>query len=438
VRAEPGAEALGAVVIAMSDEQALAAVRSDKLLVLAVALGLFAVMTAGTLVVLGRLLGRPLETLGGAVNRLEQGDYDTPVPMAGRQDELGAIARDLDRLAAVLRKGREGEAQREAQHEAQVKVVNSLGAGLDALARGVLTTRLAETFPGDYEALRDNFNRAVTSLAEAIAAVQGNAHSISNGANEIAQSSDDLSRRTETQAATLEQTAAALEELLASVRSAAQNAEDADTAVGEARDMANRNDDVMRSAMKAMAEIERSSEQIGEIITVIDDIAFQTNLLALNAGVEAARAGSSGKGFAVVASEVRALAQRSSDAARQIKDLISGSTDQVKQGARLVEEAGAALEQVVNRVSAVSDLVSGIAAGASEQSQGLNEINVGVANLDQVTQQNAAMVEQSTAAAHMLRGEAAELTALVARFEIDEGPGVNDGRDSAGGQVSAA
>ncbi|KIC35150.1 methyl-accepting chemotaxis protein, partial [Leisingera sp. ANG-M7] len=235
------------------------------------------------------------------------------------------------------------------------------------------------------------------------------AASIRNGASEISQASDDLSHRTESQAATLEQTAAALDELTASVKSAAEGARSVEATMEDAKQEARNSGEVVQSAVSAMTEIEESSNKISQIISVIDDIAFQTNLLALNAGVEAARAGEAGRGFAVVASEVRALAQRSSDAAMEIKTLISDSSGQVARGVDLVGKAGDALQSIVSQVTHISQLVSGIAEGAAEQSTGLNEINTGVTQLDQVTQQNAAMVEEATAAGHMLKTDAGKL-----------------------------
>lgn len=422
----PDAPPIGVLAVAMTDAEAMAAVASDKWRVGILAAATLGVLIVAVMVLMRRMLGLPMTEVRAAIERVGAGDYDTPVPLQTRSDELGGIARDLHRLVEVLTDGRAAEQQRKEQHAAQITVVERLGESMDALAKGVLSARLHEAFPGDYEALRANYHHALDSLNAAIGAVQGNAQSISNGAEEIARASDDLSKRTETQAATLEQTAAALDELLASVRSAAANAEEADTVVNSTRAKAADNDTVMRNAMSAMGEIEKTSSKIAEIITVIDDIAFQTNLLALNAGVEAARAGASGKGFAVVASEVRALAQRSSEAAHQIKDLINGSTEQVKQGAVLVQQAGSAFEEVVQQVGEISDLVSSIAQGASEQAQGLSEINTGVTNLDQVTQQNAAMVEESTAAAHTLRSEAAELSGLVRKFTLDPGYGAGD------------
>ncbi|MGR3494313.1 methyl-accepting chemotaxis protein [Citreimonas sp.] len=419
ITVEADAAPLGVLAVAMRDTEVKAAIRHDKTLIAIVAGGLFVVMMALTLWALKVVLGNPLTDLRAAVGRIGAGDYDSEMPLTGRADELGDVARDLDGMVGKLRASRAVDEARQRESEAQVKVVASLGDGLDALAHGVLTKHLSDEFPQEYEALRQNFNRAIRSLHDVIAAVTGNAQSISRNAQEIAEASDELSGRTETQAATLEESAAALDQLLASVRSAANNATEADKAVGFARQKAARNDEIMRAAMSAMGAIEKSSDKIADIITVIDDIAFQTNLLALNAGVEAARAGESGKGFAVVASEVRTLAQRSSEAAHQIKDLILGSSVQVKKGAQLVEEAGTALGDVVEQIGEISNLMSGIAAGAAEQSQGLNEINTGVGDLDKVTQQNAAMVQNSATTAHRLRSDAGTMTQLVSRFKID-------------------
>jgi methyl-accepting chemotaxis protein len=260
----------------------------------------------------------------------------------------------------------------------------------------------------------------VANLDAAIRSVVENAREISSRSHEISSASDDLSRRTETQAATLEQTAAALDELTASVKSAADGAKEVEKIVREARSEADNSGVIVQNAVSAMTMIEKSSSEISQIIGVIDDIAFQTNLLALNAGVEAARAGDAGRGFAVVASEVRALAQRSSDAARQIKNLIGGSTEQVERGVLLVSKAGDALTAIADRVAHISTLISEIASGAQEQSTGLGEINIGVTHLDQVTQQNAAMVEEATAGSHALNQEATQLIELVSRFQLKD------------------
>ena len=240
---------------------------------------------------------------------------------------------------------------------------------------------------------------------------------IQTGASEISQASDDLSKRTEQQAATLEETAAALDHITATVRKTAEGSIQASSVVAGAKDDAEKSGVVVREAVAAMGQIEQSAQQISQIIGVIDEIAFQTNLLALNAGVEAARAGDAGKGFAVVASEVRSLAQRSAEAAKEIKTLISTSSKQVNQGVALVGQTGEALQRIVSKVLEITGLVSEISASAQEQATALAQVNTAVNQMDQVTQQNAAMVEQSTAASHALTREAGELARLMARFQ---------------------
>jgi methyl-accepting chemotaxis protein len=251
-------------------------------------------------------------------------------------------------------------------------------------------------------------------------AIAGNTQGVRAGASEITQASDDLSRRTEQQAASLEQTAAALDEITATVRKSAESAREARSLVANTKVDAEKSSAVVGETVEAMRAIEGSSKQIGNIIGVIDEIAFQTNLLALNAGVEAARAGDAGRGFAVVATEVRALAQRSADAAKEIKALISASGGQVNNGVRLVGETGRALTRILEQVTQVNQVITEIAASAQEQSLGLSEVNTAVNQMDQVTQQNAAMVEQATAASHSLANEAEELAGLIGQFQIDE------------------
>jgi methyl-accepting chemotaxis protein len=251
-------------------------------------------------------------------------------------------------------------------------------------------------------------------------AIAANTKGVRSGAGEITEASDDLSRRTEQQAASLEETAAALDQITEAVRRSAANAGDARDTVSAAKTGAERSGDVVRDTVTAMTGIEQSSRQIGNIISVIDEIAFQTNLLALNAGVEAARAGDAGRGFAVVATEVRALAQRSADAAREIKHLISASGREVENGVKLVGETGKALERIVAQVIKLDSLVGDIATAAQEQATGLNQVNTAVNQMDQLTQQNAAMVEESTAASHSLAGEAEELARLVGQFRIEQ------------------
>ena len=278
--------------------------------------------------------------------------------------------------------------------------------------------------------LRENYNRTINTLVGIIDSVIGNSEKIRGSSEEINQSSNDLSQRTESQAATLEQTAAALDELTASVKSAASGAKEVEGIVDSASSTAEKSGIVVREAVDAMSLIEKSSVQISQIISVIDDISFQTNLLALNAGVEAARAGEAGRGFAVVASEVRALAQRSSDAAQEIKTLISDSSQQVNHGVELVGRTGEELRKIIDSVGTISSHVIGIASGAEEQSVALAEINSGVLQLDQVTQHNAAMVEESTAASQLLRNDATELARQVSVFKTGNDKGNMDSFES--------
>lgn len=411
---------IGAVALAWSAAPAKAAIASQKLSIVGWASAVFGVMSVLTVYLLRRSLGRPMANISQAMRRVSEGDYDTPIEMTNRRDEIGGVARDLANLMEKLQSARENEADRERDRAIQITVVERLGTGLTQLADGVLHDEINDEFPGRYELLKQNFNRAIRGLNSVITDVNSNSANILDHADEIAQASQDLSRRTETQAATLEQSAAALDQMLAMVKDAATAADATETAVQTTSDLASKSGEVMRSAMNAMGEIEKSSDQINDIISVIDDIAFQTNLLALNAGVEAARAGETGKGFAVVASEVQGLAQRSAEAAQQIKELIDGSAEQVQDGVLLVQNAGSALDEVLHNVSSISTMVVGIAKRATDQAEGLNEINIGVTNLDRVTQQNAAMVEESTHSAQMLKKEAVGLSDLVEKFTLHE------------------
>jgi methyl-accepting chemotaxis protein len=302
--------------------------------------------------------------------------------------------------------------------EQTATIVDSIGAGLSALANGDLTHRVSANLLGAFAKLKDDYNGALTRMQETLQSVRSAAGGISEGAGEISQAADDLSKRTEQQAASLEETAAALEEITATVKKTAENARTASTIVSTARTAAEDGGAIVDTAIKAMGQIEHSSKQITDIIGVIDEIAFQTNLLALNAGVEAARAGDAGKGFAVVASEVRALAQRSSEAAREIKALIKASSEHVSSGVKLVGESGQALRKIVGQVVEINTLVTEMAQAAQQQSTGIEEVNTAVTQMDQVTQQNAAMVEQSTAASRNLATETTELSELVSFFNV--------------------
>jgi methyl-accepting chemotaxis protein len=354
----------------------------------------------------------------GGARAVIEATYNPVFDADGKPYKVVKFATDV--TAVEAERERRAEADRVAA-EVQTSVVQATGRGLSALAAGDLSYRIDEVFPGDYAILREDFNRAMAALDEAVGVIRGNAGSIQSGANEISSAAEDLSRRTERQAAGLEETAAALDQITATVRKAAENAQSADTVVGQTRAQAETGGSVVQRSISAMGEIESSSKQIGDIIGVIDEIAFQTNLLALNAGVEAARAGEAGRGFAVVASEVRALAQRSADSAREIKTLISTSSTQVKSGVVLVRESGEALSGIAARVNEITHLMGEIRASTHEQALALAEVNTAVNEMDQVTQQNAAMVEESTAASLSLNREATDLAQLVGRFQVSAG-----------------
>ncbi|UAK26039.1 methyl-accepting chemotaxis protein [Sphingomonas nostoxanthinifaciens] len=378
---------------------------------LAVAFGLI----AGILVLLIRAIAKPLVGMTKAMGELAAGNMSAEVPVDPRADEVGDLAKAMAMFRDQL-----AEAERSKQRQTDM-LVSSVGTGLGQLADGNLTTRIDADLTGPFAKLKENFNHAVGTLQATMRSIAEGAGGINTGAGEIRQASDDLSHRTEQQAASLEETAAAIDQLTAAVRQTAEGADRANALVGEARADAEQGGQVVRRAIEAMSGIERGSNEISEIISVIDGIAFQTNLLALNAGVEAARAGDAGRGFAVVASEVRALAQRSADAAKDVKARVLSSSDQVNTGVQLVSETGRSLERIIVRVGDISQLVSEIAGAAQQQSTGLHEVNTAVGEMDSVTQQNAAMVEQATAAARSLAGEAAEFTRQVARFNLGDG-----------------
>ena len=390
-----------------------------------------------------RGISGPIGGISAAMARLAEDDLSVEIPGVGRGDEIGAMAGATQvfkeaaiRSRAAAQEQAEAQARRAAEDErvrrdaeaaaaseAASLVVGSIGLGLGRLADGDLTFRVETRLPDAYEKLRADLNSAIGQVQDAMRSIVTTTGAIQAGSSEIAQASDDLSRRTEQQAASLEQTAAALDEITATVRRAAEGASHAQRVAAETTADAERSGVVVQNTVQAMGEIEASARQISQIIGVIDEIAFQTNLLALNAGVEAARAGDAGRGLAVVASEVRALAQRSAAAAKEIKALIGASTRQVDQGVKLVGETGVALGRITGQVAQLDRAVAEIAAGAQEQATGLAQVNTAVNQMDQVTQQNAAMVEQSTAASHALSQEAAALAELTGRFKLGENGG---------------
>ncbi|HEX7855407.1 MAG TPA: methyl-accepting chemotaxis protein [Sphingobium sp.] len=366
-----------------------------------------------------RVVGRPLETLSDEMKALAAGNLAAPTRDPAKAVEIAQMrdAIDVFRDNAI--------AKRQADQD-QEMVVSSLADSLQGLADGDLASRITATFSGTYQQIKTNFNNAMERLEGAMSAVSGSVTDVRHGSDEIRSASDNLARRTEQQAAGLEEVASAMRQITTGVGETAASALKASSVVDESkRDMEN-GGVVIRRAIDAMGGIEVASNEISDIISVIDGIAFQTNLLALNAGVEAARAGEAGKGFAVVASEVRALALRSSDAAQDIKSKILASSNQVKSGVALVGEMNQALDRIIGRISEISSLASSIARSADEQSTSLNEVNGAVAQMDTFTQQNAAMVEESTAAARNLASQAGVLANLIGQFRIS-GHGASTG-----------
>ncbi|MBN9453756.1 MAG: HAMP domain-containing protein [Bosea sp.] len=395
---------------------------------------------------LRRWIAAPIRGMTRTMTQLAGGDRAVEIPSLSRRDEIGEMARAVEsfKLAAVENERlqlaqkeaeREIDGQRRSADEQQLRneaerqqamvqlglVVDALGEALAALANGDLSGRISAEFSAEYVKLKDDFNAAIAKLQETMRQIAQNTDSMKAGSTEIRQAADDLASRTEQQASSVEETATALDQLTATVRQTAESARLANQATEQVKGEAEQSTSIVRDAVIAMGGIEKSAQEIAQIVGLIDEIAFQTNLLALNASVEAARAGDAGKGFAVVASEVRALAQRSATAAKEIKVLIDASTLEVEKGVDLVGQTGGALQRMATEIARATDLVAEIAGAAQEQASGLQEVNSAVGEMDQATQQNAAMAEQSTAAAHSLAVEADKLAALVSFFKLDRG-----------------
>ena len=373
------------------------------LMLIAVAIGLA--------MALARAIAKPVTELTRTMSDLAGGRVDVAVPSIDRADEIG----DMARAVLVFRDAAQTKTGADA---AQVHVVRELAKGLEALAKGDLTYTIKEPFGESYDALRTTFNRAVETLEESLRQVSHSAGIVSVSSSEIRVATEDLSRRTEQQASSLEQTAASSKMVTSAVAETADGTAQAQRAIHSVEADAVKGGEVMGKAVEAMAAIEKSSVEIENITDVIDGIAFQTNLLALNAGVEAARAGESGKGFAVVANEVRALAQRSAEAASSIKALISTSSDQVAQGVAMVGDTGKMLNSIAGKLTDVSSLMNTVAQATEGQAGSMVKVNDSVAEMDRMTQQNAAMVEQSTACARSLADEADQLADLVNQFNL--------------------
>ena len=383
-----------------------------------------------------RIIGG-MSRLGASMGLVADGQLDTEIVLARNNDEIGDMGKALEvfRQSAIANRRLEEEAvegrkraeaeriamQEKAEADAaeRLRVATSgLAAGLKRLAAGDLAFQIDEIFAPDFEPLRHDFNQSVAQLATTLSDISNAISTLDNGTREIAAGTDDLSKRTEQQAASLEETAAALDEITVNVANSSKRTEEARSVAGQANHAAAQSAEVVSYAEEAMRKIEESAQQISNIIGVIDEIAFQTNLLALNAGVEAARAGEAGKGFAVVAQEVRELAQRSAQAAKEIKELIHNSSTEVDNGVKLVRDAGSALKTISGFIIEINTHMESIATSAKEQSVGLAEVNTAVNAMDQTTQQNAAMVEESNAASNTLATEAVRLRDLVGRFRL--------------------
>ncbi len=379
----------------------------------------------------------PLSAMRDYMAILAGGDYSKEVPFSHRVDEIGEMARAVTvfRESAQernkIREHQDAERLAQAQRDAALaaskadedagreRIIVSLSRGLDRLSGGDLTVQLNEAFAPDYERLREQFNSSVRTLSDTMRDIATATTTVRTGTSEIATSTDDLARRTEHQAASLEQAASALDQITVTVKNSSERAHEANAMMTVTKESASYSATVVHEAVAAMEKIEASSVHIGEIINVIDEIAFQTNLLALNAGVEAARAGDAGKGFAVVAQEVRDLAGRSAKLAKEIKQLVETSSSQVSTGVALVNRTGEALNSIDQQVLKVTTLIEAIVRSSSEQTTALVEVNAAVNTMDSVTQQNAAMAEETSAACRELGNEALHLNHLLSRFALE-------------------
>jgi methyl-accepting chemotaxis protein len=426
----------GYVFTTWSAQKMQATVQHNALVSIGVQAAVITIAIFAFLIAMRSFVGTPLGILSARISALQAGDLETPVVYQKNGDEIGFLARALeqfrqDAIATLGDRQRAEEQQRVIEDErarnaalseegarTQRLVMERVGQALSTLADGKLAARLQDLGP-DFAQLRQDFNAMVESVSIAISAIKTTSVAVETGAGELAGQTEQLAKRTEQQAATLEETAAALDQVTNTVQTSSRKAEQAGQLVGEAKAEARESAEVVRRAIGAMDRIQSSSSQIGQIIGVIDEIAFQTNLLALNAGVEAARAGEAGKGFAVVAQEVRELAQRSANAAKEIKHLVAVSNTEVAGGVSLVNETGEALLKIEERIGTITETILSMVASYREQSSGLQEINHAINDMDQATQQNAAMVEETSAACHELLTQSRLLQEAANRFDID-------------------
>ncbi|MDV4159915.1 HAMP domain-containing protein [Rhizobium leguminosarum] len=455
---ESAMEQAGDEITAASDEisKHSADIKASVDIVLKALLGLAALFAVGLYFLTRKTVTKPILSLSNDMQRLAGGDTAIACTGIGRTDEIGTMASAVEifRQAAIANKQLEqdaeaarlqGEAERitarkQADEDAAERLraaTSGLAAGLKRLASGDLAFQIDEPFAPDFESLRHDFNMSIRQLDQTLSAIATAIAAIDEGTREIASGAGDLSKRTEQQAASLEETAAALDQITANVSNSSKRTDEARTEATDANRNAAKSSEVVSHAEEAMRRIEASSQQISSIIGVIDEIAFQTNLLALNAGVEAARAGDAGKGFAVVAQEVRELAQRSAQAAKEIKGHIQKSSVEVESGVKLVLDTSQVLKAISEQIARINQHMDAIAVSAREQSTGLAEVNTAVNSMDQVTQQNAAMVEQSTAASGQLAQEAAKLRELVSRFRLRATGSTQSAAGRRGGQLAA-
>ncbi|MGO7586920.1 methyl-accepting chemotaxis protein [Rhizobium ruizarguesonis] len=455
---ETAMEQTGDQITAASDDisKHSAEIKASVDIVLKALLAAAALFALGLYFLTRKTVTKPILALSNDMQKLAGGDTAIACTGIGRTDEIGTMASAVEifRQAAIANKQLEQDAEaarlqgetervtarKQADEDAAERLraaTSGLAAGLKRLASGDLAFQIEEPFAPDFEGLRHDFNMSIRQLDQTLGAIAAAIAAIDEGTREIASGAGDLSKRTEQQAASLEETAAALDQITANVSNSSKRTDEARTEATDANRNAVKSSEVVSHAEEAMRRIEASSQQISSIIGVIDEIAFQTNLLALNAGVEAARAGDAGKGFAVVAQEVRELAQRSAQAAKEIKGHIQKSSVEVESGVKLVLDTSQVLKAISEQIARINQHMDAIAVSAREQSTGLAEVNTAVNSMDHVTQQNAAMVEQSTAASGHLAEEAAKLRELVSRFKLRATASTQSAAGRRSGQLAA-